>query len=67
MRDMSLIELVEESAIAREDSPVPRDYIVEALEMIENGELDIETYPSGLPSLKAVYRVAKNLYNQRNK
>ena len=60
----NLIELIEKSAKARGESFVPRDYIVEALEKIENGEIDVERYPTGVPSLKGVYAAAQKIYEE---
>jgi len=62
MAEKSLVELIENAAEAREDPRIPRDYICNALGKIERNEVEIERYPTGQPSLKAVYDVAFNLY-----
>jgi len=59
-----LIKLVEEVAIERGDESVPRDYIVEALEKIELGDIEVKRYPTGLPTLKGVYEIASKLYKE---
>ena len=63
MTESSLIELVENVAKARKDAPLPREYIVDALGKIENGDVDVERYPMGSPSLKGVYEIALRLYD----
>jgi len=60
----NLIRLIEESAEIRGNSPVPRDYIVEALERIELGEINVRRYPMGKPTLRGVYEVALELYEK---
>ncbi len=62
MVEESLIELVEEVARVREDAPIPRDYIIDALRRIENGDVEVERYLVGSPSLKGVYEIALGLY-----
>ena len=61
MADTSLIELVEQAAKARNEPPVPRRYIEEALQRIDAGQEDVVRYPTGSPSLGAVYDVAVGL------
>jgi hypothetical protein len=60
-----LVELVEKAAKARGETTVPRDYIVEALERLQCGELQVERYPGGAPSLKGVYEIANRLYTEQ--
>lgn len=55
------IELVESAIEMRGEDSVPRDFISEALEKIERGEVEIERYPSGAPMLKAVADLARLL------
>ncbi len=62
MVENSLIELVENVAKARNDVLLPREYIIDALEKIDNGDVEVEKYPMGNPSLKGVYEVALELY-----
>ncbi|HVV14891.1 MAG TPA: hypothetical protein VHD55_00580 [Candidatus Paceibacterota bacterium] len=60
MSDM--VKLVEDTAQGRGDTPVPREYIERALEEINQGKHAVKTYPTGAPTLTAVYAVAVMLY-----
>ncbi len=62
MVENSLIEFVENAAKVRKDTPLPREYIIDALKKIDNGDVEVERYPMGSPSLKGVYEVALELY-----
>lgn len=62
MIDMKLVELIEETAKIRGDDPIPREFIEKALEKIETGEIEVERYPMGDPSLSGVYEIASQLY-----
>ena len=64
MVDKSLVDFVEQTAQIRKEPPVPRDYILDALEKIEAGEIEVEKYPTGYPSLSAVYKVASEMYEK---
>ena len=57
-----LINMVEKAAKFRKEASIPRDYISHALEEIENGKIEVERYPTGNPSLKAVYDIASRMY-----
>ncbi len=63
----NMAELVEVAAKARNEEPVPRDFINEILEKISSGEIKLtedEKYPTGAPSLRVVYNLAKKLYQE---
>ncbi len=62
MTESSLIELIEDVAKVRKDMPLPREYIIDALKKIEDGDIEVERYPMGNPSLKGVYDIALELY-----
>jgi len=57
-----LIRMIEATAEIRGELPVPRDFIVEALERIGCGEETVERYPAGGPSLKGVFDIASRIY-----
>lgn len=58
----SLLELVEESAQARNSPPVPKQFIEEAIRRVETGEETVDRYPvTDCPSLSAIYRIAAKL------
>lgn len=59
------IELVEGAAKARGEASIPREYIVDALEIIERKEADAERYPGGVPSMKDVFDLAVQLKSER--
>lgn len=61
MIDKSLVELAEKSALARAGIPIAREYIEEAIMLIESGEEEVVRYPSGQPSLKGIYEIAARL------
>ncbi len=54
----SFAELVEGAAQARGNPPVARSFIEEALRKINANEVEVTKYPSGSPTLRAVYEVA---------
>ncbi len=54
-------DLVNGAAKARGDKPLPGGVIEEALERIGAGIVDAESYPTGVPSLKSVYDIARDL------
>lgn len=59
---VKFIELVEQAANARNEMPIPRWCIEEALRRIVDGREEVSYwYPSGFPSLKGVYDVAVKL------
>jgi len=60
-----LAELVEGAARNRRDSVVPRDYIIEAIELVESGNEKVTTYPTGIPTLQGIYDLASRLYQNR--
>lgn len=57
----TMAEFVEAAAEVRNNPPVPRPYIEEALRRIEAGQEEVTKYPNGKPSLKAAYEVAVRL------
>lgn len=61
MIKQELIDLVEQAAGARNEPPVPRRYIEEALRRINDGQEKVPQYPTGSPSLKGVYDIAVKL------
>lgn len=56
-----MTKMVEGAAQARNEPPVARKHIEEALRRIDAGKETVQVYPSGRPSLKAVYDVAARL------
>ncbi len=56
-----LTELVEEAAKARKRPAIAREFIEEALTRIDSGLEEVERYPTGKPSLSAVYEIADRL------
>lgn len=58
---MDLARAVETAAAMRKESIVARRYIDEAILKIESGEVEVERYPMGAPSLVAVYNLAKEI------
>lgn len=64
MIQQELIALVRDSAKARNEPPVPRQYIIEALRRIETEQEKVMHYPTGAPSLKAVYDIATRLESE---
>lgn len=54
-------KLVEDAARARNNPPVERKYIDEALKRVETGKEKVQRYPSGAPSLLGVYDIALRL------
>jgi hypothetical protein len=61
MTKPSLVELVESAAEARNNPPVERKYIEEALKRIVDGRETVQRYPMGAPSLLGVYSIALQL------
>ena len=59
--DQKLVEMAEGAAKARGEIPVPREFIIKALQKIETGDVDIERYPTGQPSLKGIFKLAAEL------
>ena len=57
----SLAEFVEGAAEARNQPPVPRKCIDEALRRIDAEQEEVTRYPNGKPFLKDVYDVAVHL------
>lgn len=57
-----LADLVLAAARARGDEEVPYDCVVEALEGIEQGLFECPRYPTGVPSLREVHRIACRLW-----
>jgi hypothetical protein len=55
------VTLVQGAAQARGEQPTSRDFIREAFEKIQRGEVEVERYPTGAPSLRAVATVATAL------
>jgi len=62
MTESPLIEMVENAAKVRKDATLPREYIIDALKKIDKGDIEVEKYPMGYPSLKGVYEIALGLY-----
>lgn len=62
MVDAVLVGMVEKAAMVREDPRVPRDYIIQALEDIDAGRVEVERYPLGKPTLRGVYDIASRMY-----
>jgi hypothetical protein len=63
----NIAEMVEVAAKARSEDPAPRDFINEVLDKIDSGEIGLsedERYPTGAPSLRVVYNLAKKLYQE---
>ena len=62
MADPSIVDLIEKVAKKVWKVPeIPREFIIEALDRIEDGQERVETYPSGQPTMRAVYAVAVQL------
>jgi hypothetical protein len=55
------VTLVQGAIQARGERPIPRRFIRDALETIERDEVEVERYPTGAPSLRAVATVAAAL------
>lgn len=65
MSQDELLPLVEAGIVAREEDPVPRRYLGEALERIRRGdEPNASWYPTGVPSLMSVATVGRRLYEE---
>lgn len=62
--DQKFIELVEGAAKARDEMPVPRKFIVQAIGKISCGEVEVGRYPLGSPTLKSVFDVAEGLESE---
>ncbi|MCP6726433.1 MAG: hypothetical protein KJI69_00100 [Patescibacteria group bacterium] len=62
--DDKFVDLVQAAAEARGESPVPRKCIVDALDIIERKEADVERYPGGVPSLMDVFTLATQLHQE---
>ena len=61
MTHETLIQLVQEAAVARGEPRLHERFIKLALTRIERGEEAVEQYPTGRPSLKGVYDIASRL------
>lgn len=61
---MEFVALVEKAAQARNEPPVARQYIDEALRRINAGQEKVLKYPNGEPSLKGVYEIAVRLESE---
>lgn len=57
----TFVELVEGAARARNNPPIARHYLEQALQRIEAGQEQVCIYPGGKPSLRAVYEIAARL------
>lgn len=64
MTKEELIELINGAAKARNELPVPKQYIEEALRRIDAGQEEVIRYPNGNPSLKDAYDVAARLFDE---
>ncbi len=62
-----LVEIVEGSARARKEQPIPRVFIQGALNRIHYQMESVRTYPTGAPRLIDVYALAKQLYVESQK
>jgi hypothetical protein len=65
MNRTQIINLVEEAARMRGNEPLSREYIVDALERIDRGEVEVRTY-MGIPSLRGIYETALDIERKRN-
>lgn len=54
-------EHVEDWVKTMGEQPVPREYINAALGQIETHQVEVRMYPSGEPSVRAVYELATKL------
>jgi DNA replicative helicase MCM subunit Mcm2 (Cdc46/Mcm family) len=61
MVDKKYVALVEGAAKLRKEAHVQRKFVEEALELVEAGQKQVERYPGGHPSLKAIYDLAATL------
>lgn len=59
-----LLGLVKCAARLRDDPPVADEFILRAHTMIERGEVVASTYPSGIASLRDIYRLALMLQTE---
>lgn len=59
-----LTVLVEAGIRAREETSIPRDYIVDVIEKGKSGDIDLVRYPTGFPSLKCVADLARKEYER---
>lgn len=57
----TIAELVANAAKIRNQPPVDRCYVEQALKLIKDGREVVERYPNGAPSLKDVYDIAVRL------
>ena len=62
--DQELVGLVEDAARARRETPIPRKFIISTLQKIEAGEVEVERFPMGNPSLKSIFNIATKLYEK---
>ncbi|MBX4192512.1 hypothetical protein KW798_03445, partial [Candidatus Parcubacteria bacterium] len=62
------VEQVEELAKGRNEPPVPRKFIEEALRRIDAGQEEKRRrYALGMPSPRRTYEIAKRLYEESQK
>ncbi|MBX4198922.1 hypothetical protein KW800_01435 [Candidatus Parcubacteria bacterium] len=61
MTAMTFVHLVEGLMAKRKMETVPRDFLVEALEMIDDGRAVVDQYPTGVPSIPQTIELARRL------
>jgi hypothetical protein len=64
MDDLIFVATVEAAAERREEPPIPREFIVKAVERIREGKENVVLYPSGDPPLMDVFDIAKRLRDE---
>ncbi len=62
--DEQFVEMIQRGAELRGDKFVSKKYIKKALSLIEEGKVEVEKYPTGVPTLLGAYQVALNLYKK---
>lgn len=65
MKNEELIDLVEGAMKAREETLVPREFILEAINRVASKNESVESYPTGMPSLKGISDLAHRLWNEK--
>lgn len=56
--EADLLGLVKSAARIRREPPVEDEFIIQAHQMIERGEVIASEYPNGIASLRGIYRLA---------
>ncbi len=60
-----MVDMVEKAAGMRGDAIIPSEFTRKALEMAEKGEVEIERYPLGAPTLKGIYDLSLKLFQSK--